>query len=362
VAGVYDPLHPTLPGGTVTTTLSQPVQINDTSHAIMPIYNLATWLVPDKFVVRYNHAKTVARPPVTYLLPSGNCTYDATLPDKDPGASQSCSGTIGNPGLQPQVNINQNLSVEYYPNKDTMFSVAAFKQDGKIGPAVSRGASSVPIAGGSSLVDPATGTDLATLDYNYSMWLNGAATSTKGLEYGMKTAFTFLPWILRYTGLDANYTKIRSATSTENVVDLLTGTPLPPARTSNYSYNWALWYDDGRISARVAVQAVASYFNCIAGCGSTDNNNYPAPGVTFTRFPYNPGSPNFKDSTRFVDAKISYKWKPNVEIFVEGRNLGNATTSSSQGAFAGFAAGTPNLLDYSYAGRRVMVGVNIRSL
>ena len=243
-----------------------------------------------------------------------------------------------------------------------MFSVAAFKQDGKIGPAVSRGVNSVPIAGGSSLVDPATGTDLATLDYNYSMWLNGAATSTKGLEYGMKTAFTFLPWILRYTGLDANYTKIRSATSAENVVDLLTGTPLPPARTSNYSYNWALWYDDGRISARVAVQAVASYFNCIAGCGSTDNNNYPAPGVTFTRFPYNPGSPNFKDSTRFVDAKISYKWRPNVELFIEGRNLGNATTSSSQGAFAGFAAGTPNLLDYSYAGRRVMVGVNIRSL
>jgi TonB-dependent receptor len=362
VAGVYDPLHPTLPGGTVTTTLSQPVQIDDTSHAIMPIYNLAMWLVPDKFVARYNHAKTVARPPVTYLLPSGNCTFDATLADKDPGASQSCSGTIGNPGLQPQVNINQNLSFEYYPNKDTMFSVAAFKQDGKIGPAVSRGVNSVPIAGGSGLVDPATGTDLATLDYNYSMWLNGAATSTKGLEYGMKTAFTFLPWILRYTGLDANYTKIRSATSAENVVDLLTGTPLPPARTSNHSYNWALWYDDGRISARVAVQAVTSYFNCIAACGSTDYNNYPAAGVTFTRFPYNPGSPNFRDSTRFVDAKISYKWKRNVELFIEGRNLGNATTSNSQGAFAAFAAGTPNLLDYSYAGRRIMVGVNVRTL
>jgi TonB-dependent receptor len=363
VQGVYDPLHPTLPGGTLQTTLSQPVQINDTSHVIMPIYNLAMWLVPDKLVARYNHAKTVARPPVTYLLPSGNCTYDATLRDRDPAASQSCSGTIGNPGLQPQVNINQNLSFEYYPNKDTMFSVAAFRQDGKIGPAVSRGANSVPIAGGSSLIDPATGTNLATLDYNYSLWLNGAATSTKGIEYGMKTAFTFLPWFLRYSGFDANYTRIRSATSAENVVDLLTGTPLPPARTSNYSYNWALWYDDGRLSARIAVQAVASYFNCIAGCGSTDNNDYQAAGINGgVRFPYNPGSPNFKDSTRFIDAKISYKWKPNVEFFIEGRNLGNATTSSSQGQFAGFSAGTPNLLDYSYAGRRIMIGVNLRTL
>jgi hypothetical protein len=81
-----------------------------------------------------------------------------------------------------------------------------------------------------------------------------------------------------------------------------------------------------------------------------------------TVFPYNPGSPDFKDSTRFVDAKISYKWKPSVEFFVEGRNPGNATTSGSQGGFAGFAAGTPNLPDYSYAGRRIMVGVNFRTL
>jgi TonB-dependent receptor len=361
VAGVYDPTHPTAVGGTVTTSFSQAVQIDDTSHDFMPIYNLALWVVPDKLVARYNHAKTVARPPVTYLLPAGTCTYDATLQDRDPNASQTCSGTIGNPGLQPQVNVNQNLSFEYYPNKDTMFSIAAFKQDGKVGPAVSRGMNNVPIAGGTGLVDPATGTSLASLDYNYSLWLNGAATSTKGLEFGTKTAFTFLPWFLRYTGLDANYTKIRSATTTENVVDLLTGTPLPPARTSNYSYNWALWYDDGRFSARVAVQAVASYFNCIAGCGSTDNNDYAAPGVTFTRMPYNPGSPNFKDSTRFIDAKLAYKWRPNVEFFIEGRNLGNVTTSNSQGQFAPFSAGTPNLLDYAYAGRRIMIGVNFRT-
>jgi hypothetical protein len=108
---------------------------------------------------------------------------------------------------------------------------------------------------------------------------------------------------------------------------------------------------------------VASYFNCIAGCGSTDNNDYQAAGINGgVRFPYNPGSPNFKDSNRFIDAKISYKWKPNVEFFIEGRNLGNATTSSSQGQFAGFSAGTPNLLDYSYAGRRIMIGVNLRTL
>ncbi|MCD2519002.1 TonB-dependent receptor [Massilia sp. G4R7] len=364
IPGVYDPLRPSAPGGVIESAVSMPVAINETSTDHLPSLNLALWMVPDQFVTRYSGAKTVARPPINYLLPSGNCKYDETLADRDPNATQRCSGTIGNPALQAQTNFNQNLSFEWYPNKDTMFSIAAFKQDGKIGPAISQGVTSLPLAGGGSLVDPVTGVALGDIDFDYSVWQNGAATKRKGLEFGTKTAFTFLPWFLRYTGFDANYTKLRSATSSENVVDLLTGTPLPVARESAYSYNAALWYDDGRLSARVALQAVASYFNCLAGCGSQDANNYPAAGVTsgMVRFPYNPGSPNFKDATRFIDAKISYRWKPNIEFFLEGRNLGNATTSSSQQNYAAFSDGTPNLLDYAYSGRRIMVGVNFRTL
>jgi len=364
IDGIYDPLKPTMPGGTRTNSISQAVAIDSTTNDFLPSYNLAMWLIPDTLVTRYSWGKTVARPPVTYLLPAGTCTYDATLADRDPSAAQTCSGTIGNPGLQAQTNVNQNLSFEYYPNKDTMFTIAGFKQQGKIGPAISRGVNNLPLAGGGGLVDPVTGLALSDIDFNYALWLNGAATTRKGVEFGTKTAFTSLPWLLRYTGFDANYTKLRSVTSSQNEVDLLTGAPLPPERESKYSYNFALWYDDGRFSARVAVQAVASYFNCIAGCGSTDQYDYPASGVTsgMVRFPYNPGSPNFKDSTRFIDAKVSYKWRPNIEFFVEGRNLGNATTSNSQGSFAPFADGTPNLLDYAYAGRRIMVGMNWRNM
>jgi TonB-dependent receptor len=349
-------------GGTVTNSVSLPVAIEDTSHDFLPIYNLALWMVPGRLVARYNHARTVARPPAAYLLPSGTCRYDETLQESNPGAPQSCSGTIGNPALRAQTNIDQNLSLEVYPNRDTAFSLALFKQDGKLGPAVSRGVSNVPLAGGAGLVDPTTGVALGDIDFNYSLWLNGAATTRRGLEFGARTAFTFLPWFLRHTGFDANYTRLRSSTSTENVVDLLTGTPLPPARESKYTYNWALWYDDGRLSARVAVQATGAYFNCIAGCGQTGMNNYSAVGVTATRLPYNPGSPDFRDAARYIDGKIAFRWKPNIELFIEGRNLGNSTTSSSQANFAGFSAGTPNLLDYGYAGRRIMVGVNVRTL
>jgi hypothetical protein len=186
------------------------------------------------------------------------------------------------------------------------------------------------------------------------------ATTRKGWEFGMKTAFTFLPSFLRYTGFDANYTKLASVSSTQNVVDLITGDVMPPLRESKYSYNWALWYDDGRLSARVAVQAVDAYFTCIAACAANSVNNYPNAYGNGRPLPWNPGSPNFRDSTRFVDAKLGYKVSPNVEVFLEGRNLGNATTTNSQGQYSAFSNGIPNLLDYAYSGRRIMVGANFR--
>ncbi len=358
----FNPDIPDAPGGTATTTVQQSTQTDAKTTDILPSLNLATWVLPDQLVLRYSVAKTVARPPVSRLLASGSCTYNEVLAGQgdDP---QKCSGTVGNPALKAQKNVNQNLSLEYYPNKDTMVSIAAFRQQGKIGPAIAEGVSRSPLFANTNLVDPATGVSLGQALFDYSTWMNGATTGRKGLEFSTKTAFTFLPWLLRYTGFDANYTKMHSATTTVNIVDLLTGTPLPPQNESNYTYNLALWYDDGRLSARIAVQAVDSYFNCIAACGkSTSMLNYPNVGGGRTGMPYNPGSPNFTDATRFIDGKVSYKWTPQIEVFIEGRNLGNVTTSHSQRQFTPFSDGTPNLLDYAYAGRRIMVGVNFRTL
>jgi TonB-dependent receptor len=358
----YDELNPTKVGGTITNTYIRNTTVSASTHDFLPSYNLAMWVVPDKAVLRYSRARTAARPPISQLIASGTCTYDQTV-SANSDIPQRCSGTVGNPALQAQKNLNQNLSIELYPNKDTMFTAAVFKQQGIIGPALAQGVSNLPLFAGSTLIDPATGKDLSSVPFNYAMWQNAVPTTRKGVELSTKTAFTFLPWKLRYTGFDANVTRLRSVTTTENPVDLVTGTPLPPQRESKYSYNWAVWYDDGRLSARVAVQSVASFFNCIAGCGqATSILNYPAAGVQTPGFPYNPGSANFRDTTRFIDGKLAYKIRPNIELFVEGRNLGNVTTTNSQGPYTPFSDGTPNLLDYSYAGRRIMVGINLRTL
>ena len=350
----YDPRNPNAAGGINDVTVATNTAVDATTHDFLPIYNLAMWAIPDKLVLRYNRARTVARPPVTYLLPAGLCRFDERL---DEDATQTCTKTIGNPALQAQKNLNQNWSAEYYPNKDTMVSLSYFKQKGVVGPALVQTENGTL---GLALVDPTTGRSLGELPFSFPTYENGVPTTRKGWEFSTKTAFTFLPWILRYTGFDANYTKLASVSSTQNIVDLLTGAPLPPLRESKFQYNWALWYDDGRLQMRVAVQGTDSYFNNIAGSSSNYLNNYPNASGNTRPPAYNPGSPNFRDATRYVDAKVSYKVTPNVEVFLEGRNLGNATTSDSQGSYVPLESGAPSILSYNYSGRRIMAGANFR--
>jgi hypothetical protein len=127
-----------------------------------------------------------------------------------------------------------------------MFTIAGFKREGKIGPGIGRSVSGPPILGGRNMVDPTTSVSLADVPFNYTFWQNDVSTTRKRMEFSTKSAFTFLPWSLRHTGFDANYTKLRSVSSTHSIVDLLTGEALPPQRESKYTYNYAVWYDDGK--------------------------------------------------------------------------------------------------------------------
>jgi TonB-dependent receptor len=349
---------------TISSTISRTATINAVNHVFLPSYNLATWIVPDKAVVRYSAAKTSTRPPVSRLTASGTCTFDQTKVDASTGEQEedmTCQ-TFGNPNLQGQSNFNQNLSLEWYPNKDTMFSIAGYKQEGRVGPYQTMRVDGIPVFAGSNEVDPATGVPLANMRFDYSTYINGPVSTRKGVELSTKTAFTFLPWILRYTGFDANLTRHRSVVETP-YIDPITGAALPPPKEAKISYNWALWYDDGRFQARVAVQTVDRSFMCIAPCGDnvTYLRSYPMLNVGGNTPAWTPGSPNWRDRRTFVDGKISYKINPNIDVFIEGRNLTNSTQTDTIGSMP-YADGTPNLQNYAYSGRRITVGMNFRNL
>jgi outer membrane receptor protein involved in Fe transport len=248
--------------------------------------------------------------------------------------------------------------VEWFVNKDTMIGLSAFRDKGIIGAAQRVGVVDKPFAG-SGETDP-SGQPLDDVTFSYSTWENGPATMKRGIELSVKSAFTFLPSVLRHTGISANYTKLRASNLEGQIVDLLTNTPLDPVGQQKYSWNSSLWYDDGALQMRVALQVVTSTFQRIASDDSF--SNFPATSISSVGgAPYNPGSPIFRDGRRFVDAKIGYKFKNGVEIFAEARNLGKSTVTNSQGDFAAFANGIPSINNYSYGGARYMLGLVVRN-
>jgi TonB-dependent receptor len=367
--GAFNPADPNNAAGYVLTTLSQNTSIQDSTTDVLPSLNLALWPIADKLVLRYSVGKTVARPPVSKLLPSGTCTFSEII-DDEPAESdgtptdQGCSGTFGNPALKPQTNVNHNLSLEWFPNRDTMFSVAVYRQRGLIGaPTLVRSLQDVLLFRGSDAKDPATGLSLSDVQFTYNQWDNQPASTRRGFEFGMKTAFTFLPSVLRYTGFDANFTKAKS-TQQLAMRDLISGDELPPFGEPKYSYNASLWYDDGAFQARVATQVVAQRyfaFSPNSGTSGLGVHNHPAVLVPNVRLPYNPGAPIFGNRTAFVDAKLSYRFKSGLEIFADVRNLTGERTMTTTGGYQDYADGIPNIYGDNYNGRRYMVGMTLRS-
>ncbi|WP_457423427.1 TonB-dependent receptor [Roseateles sp. P5_E7] len=367
IPGSFNPANPTLPAGLQAYSQTMNTSIKDSTTDVMPSLNLAMWAIPDKLVLRYSIGKTVARPPISKLLPEGTCnTYEfntGTTEDDGSETDQGC-GRFGNPALKPQTNVNQNLSVEWFPNRDTMFSAALYKQRGLIGaPTLIASRSDVKLFKDSNALDPFTGKPLADSEFTYTTWDNQPAATRKGFEVGMKTAFSFLPSILRYTGLDANFTKAKS-TQGQPVLDLISGAVLPVAGEPKYSWNASLWYDDGGFQARIAMQVVATRYQGFTPGGTTAAlaiNNYPSIGTINWRQPYNPGAPIFAPRTAYVDAKLSYKFKNGLEIFADARNLTGERTQSNTGGFQDYADGIPSIYSDNYAGRRYTVGFTLRS-
>jgi len=197
----------------------------------------------------------------------------------------------GNPNLDPWRSSNYDLSLEYYINPTSVLSVAAFYVKVKSF-----------IKNGSVL-----NCELPDLDGTISGRcvpisgpIQGEGKSLHGMEFDYKQAFTGLPGWLANTGMEVNYTW---SPSDGGNVDLA-GNRVPFQGNSKSSGNLVFWYQNDRFQARVAgnyrsKQAVSEDFSGIKGM-----EVYQAP-------------------TKYVDASVSYKVTPNVQVFLQGENLTN---------------------------------------
>ncbi|HUQ08718.1 MAG TPA: TonB-dependent receptor [Steroidobacteraceae bacterium] len=365
VTPAYNPV--TNPGAVVTTTVALNTSLEGDTKDWLPALNLNLWVLPEELVLRYYQGRVMSRPAPAAMLPSGTCTIDERNDADVNGAgdlTNTCSGRVGNPALKPYKADNHNISLEWYPTQDLMFSVGHYRNKVFVGAPINANLPAGNLFGGNEdAVDPVTGQPFSDFDFTYPSFVNGPSGTQLGMEYSAKVAFTFLPWILRHTGVDANYSELdyeNFATSR----DLMTGDFNPPQGQRSYFKNFAVWYDDGKFNARVSYQGQSEFFDFISSC-SNAINNYPTsfvqcPGQTI-RTPYNPGGTNYREATGFYDLKMSYQFDEHWNVFLTGRNVTREATFRSTQPNNVYADGAPTLEQFTYGGARWQIGMNWRN-
>ena len=296
---------------------------------VLPAFNMTLEPI-DNLLVRVAAAKVMSRPTLSSLAPGGSIsTGGQTL-------------SIGNPYLDPIRAKTYDLSVEYYPNKDTMIAVSVFHK--KIDTWIQSLVRTIPYS--------ETGYDLSLLDgtgqtgdtvYTVTQPVNTPGGNLTGYEVAINQPFTFLPGVLNKTGVLLNYTHVDSkinyafsssaSTTVYREYNLLGMSP--------NSYNATLYYEGNKLSGRVSYSHRDGYISVL-----------------------NPGSSaDFwsKNDTDSIDAQISYKYGPRLTFVLEGQNLTDepvASTITYNTAQNNVASDL--LFDNAYAGRQIFFGFRFK--
>jgi TonB-dependent receptor len=287
-------------------------------HDYLPSFNAATWVLPDELVVRLGWGKVMQRPAIDRLAPAINCTENSGNPQFGGDGTDDC--TAGNPDLKPYRATNKDLSVEWYPNKDSQLSLALFQKDIK----------------SSIMPNVILRTDLFG---NGKLWdvtttVNYEGATTKGIELAGRTALTFLPGFLSGFGVDANYTRMDyKYAAGAAVINTLDGSELSFPGLSKNSYNVGIWYDKDKVNARLAYNYRDPFYT-----GGTDVNT---------------GNPVFTEATGYLDGKIQYRFNPNFTVSFEAKNLTDEITIDTAGSIL-----RPNQL--SWNGRRYYLSLSYK--
>lgn len=194
----------------------------------------------------------------------------------------------GSPDLDPWRSDNFDASLEWYNAPGSLFSVAVFYV--KI-------ASFIERADVSQLEKDQTGGGSRMVNINKNVQGRGGTLS--GIELNAKQAFTYLPGFWSNFGVDANYTYSPSESGKED----LDGESLSFQDNSKHQANFATWYQNGPLQARVA-------YNYRSKRNAATNQVGGTAGLTL-----------YQQPTHYVDASVSYDVNPNITVYLQGSNL-----------------------------------------
>ncbi|MGR4865099.1 TonB-dependent receptor [Caulobacter sp. LARHSG274] len=349
------------------TNTARPVSADNHYKDVLPSMN-AAYEVADNMLVRIGAAKVMARPLLGNLAPSVTAFSTPTTA----GATTGGTITLGNPKLQPFRATNYDLSFEWYFAPGALFSAAVFDKEISSFPqtVVSSGllstiltpeaidqlrATQIPATGSPSASQQAALIYINTQPYDIRQFRDAPGGYIRGIELNYQQNLTFLPGWLDKFGVQANYTHLKSQMN--YIIDpgsLATATVAARPRivakgpftgASPDAFNFTVFYDTGKWSARVSTAYRAKYYTQYPiASGSCD------PGVC--------DSPLVNDfvgsnATTNVDASFSYKFNASMALSIEALNLTNQT--SNRFAYAD----DPVVTQYSSTGRQLFVGLRM---
>ena len=265
------------------------VQAERTYENWLPSANLVVD-VTDDLLFRVAAAKTLARAGIASISPGGNLSVS--------GGNRTFSS--GNPDLNPTKSTNFDASIEWYPARGAIYSVAGFYKD--IGSFVQTLSLSVPFADLGLPASLLTGTTAVPTDvFIVSQPVNSSGGKLKGFEVNVQQPFTFLPGALANFGILANFTYVKSDLKYLTNAAGTTFVTAPLVGLSKYAANGTLSDEDAKFSVRGSVAYRSRYLTAVPG---TEGNAY-----------------NGTNETVNVDAQVSYNLTDKIKLSVEGINL-----------------------------------------
>ncbi|MFL9839807.1 TonB-dependent receptor [Sphingomonas sp. ST-64] len=238
--------------------------------------------VSDSVLFRLGAARVMARPDTRDQSPSFSITSAGT-------------GAGGNPALQP-FRVNQlDASIEWYPRRGALWSLAAFYKD----------VESFIYSQTVEEVIPGLDADPNDSDpetpYRIGRTFNGQGATIKGFEVQIRQPLDFLPGPLENLGVKGTYTFIDSKSG---IIDGRTNDELPLQSLSKHSGTALLFYEEGPFGMRVGYSYRSGFLNRIGLEGN--GIYYKAAG--------------------YLSAGVDYDIAKGVKISIAGSNLTNTPT------------------------------------
>jgi len=306
ISSGFDVINANLPTERIT-----PVQFSKTYSGLLPSLT-ARYDLSNEIVLRAGYARTLTRPALPSLAPSESVRgIDAS----------GGNGSRGNPALEPYYAHNLDLGAEWYFSAEGLVAANVFYKK------ISNFIDSLVFVEERTFPRQADGV-LVTGPITFTEPVNGVSANIKGIELTAQSRFSRLPGWLGHLGGILNYSHTKSSADFATEGDVRSqGLP----GLSKNSINAVLYYDDGRLDARLAYAWRDRYL---------------------ANFSDNFGIPRFTDDYGQLDLSINYRINPQVSIQGQILNLSKEQRIDHSSA---------RYLPYAVAeiDRRIMLGVRV---